>query len=65
MRPDLPPCQRASHRRVASGDASAVRHGATGPCREPGHVCAGDDWTRQGTDGFLGHDRCQGQRSGL
>jgi len=28
-------------------------------------VCAGDDWTRQGTDGFLGHDRCQGQRSGL
>src|SRR5262252_7605651 len=23
------------------------------------------DWTRQGTDGFLGHDRCQGPTSGL
>jgi hypothetical protein len=23
------------------------------------------DWTRQGTDGFLGHERGQGQTSGL
>ena len=22
------------------------------------------DWTRQGTEGFLGHPRCQGQTSG-
>src|SRR2546427_11136623 len=50
---------------VESGDASAVSRGETGPFREPGHLCAVYDWTRQGTDGFLGHDRCQGQTSGL
>jgi hypothetical protein len=27
-------------------------------------LCAVVDWTRQGTDGFLGHDRCQGQTFG-
>jgi hypothetical protein len=27
-------------------------------------LCAVYDWTRQGTDGFLGHDRCQGQTFG-
>jgi hypothetical protein len=28
-------------------------------------VCVIPAWTRQGTDGFLGHRRCQGQTSGL
>lgn len=28
-------------------------------------LCAVHDWTREGTDGFLGHDRCQGPMSGL
>ena len=54
----------ACHRRVETGDASAVSHGKTGPFREPGHVCAVNDWTREGTDGFLGHHRCQGQTLG-
>jgi hypothetical protein len=49
---------------VASGDASAVSHGETGPFREPWHVCAVAAGTRQGTDGFLGHDRGQGQTFG-
>jgi hypothetical protein len=26
--------------------------------------CDVHDWTRQGTEGFLGHTRCQGQTSG-
>jgi hypothetical protein len=52
------------HRIVESGDASAVSHVETGPFREPCHLCAVYDWTRQGTDGFLGHDRCQGQTFG-
>src|SRR4029450_6782400 len=29
-----------------------------------GHGCAVDEWPREGTDGFLGHDRCQGQTCG-
>jgi hypothetical protein len=37
----------------------------TGPFRKPGHLCASLRLTRQGTDGVLGHDRCQGQTSGL
>jgi hypothetical protein len=28
-------------------------------------VCVRHAWTRQGTDGFLGHEACQGQTSGL
>ena len=64
MRPALNPCQRASLRVMESGDASAVSPRETGPAREPWHVCAGADWTRQGTDGFLGHERCQGQTCG-
>ena len=48
-----------------SGDASAVSHGETGPAREPWPLYAVANWTRQGTDGFLGHERCQGQTSGL
>src|SRR5262245_12538599 len=52
------------HRIVESGDASAVSHGETGPFREPYHWCTVYDGTRQGTAGFLGHDRCQGQTCG-
>jgi len=55
----------ALHRIVEAGDASAVSHVETGPFREPWHLWAVYDWTRQGTDGFLGHERCQGQTSGL
>ena len=49
---------------VESGDASAVSHVETGPFREPWHVCAVADWTRQGTDGLLGPAKCQGQTFG-
>src|SRR5262245_3876199 len=54
----------ASLRVRESGDASAVSHGETGPAREPWPLYAVANWTRQGTDGFLGHERCQGQTSG-
>jgi|RhiMetdeSRZDD1v2_1073273.scaffolds.fasta_scaffold713590_2 hypothetical protein len=54
----------ASLRVMESGDASAVSQVETGPAREPWHLCAVADWTRQGTDGFLGHDKCQGQTFG-
>jgi hypothetical protein len=45
-------------------DASAVSPKKAGPVREPGDLDAVYDWTRQGTEGFLGHRRCQGQTSG-
>jgi len=45
-------------------DASAVSPGKGGPVREPCDLDAVHDWTRQGTEGFLGHPRCQGQTSG-
>src|SRR5262249_47751432 len=47
-----------------SGDASAVRYGETGSAKAPWPVGAVSAWTRQGTDGVLGHDRCQGQTCG-
>jgi len=28
------------------------------------HLYAVHDWTRQGTEGFLGHAQCQGQTPG-
>jgi hypothetical protein len=46
-------------------DASAVSHADTGPAREPYNLSEGHDWTRQGTDGFLGHATCQGQTLGF
>ena len=45
-------------------DASAVSPGKGGPAREPCDLSAGHDWTRQGTEGFLGHPRCQGRTAG-
>jgi hypothetical protein len=45
-------------------DASAVSPVKVGPAREPCDLYAVHDWTRQGTEGFLGHPRCQGQTSG-
>jgi hypothetical protein len=45
-------------------DASAVSPKKGGPAREPCDLYAVHDWTRQGTEGFLGHRRCQGQTSG-
>jgi hypothetical protein len=45
-------------------DASAVRPVKGGPAREPCDLYAVHDWTRQGTEGFLGHRQCQGQTSG-
>ena len=54
----------ACYRMVESCDASAVSLGKSGPAREPHHLYAVHDWTRQGTEGFLGHRRCQGQTSG-
>jgi hypothetical protein len=45
-------------------DASAVSPIKVGPAREPYYLYAVHDWTRQGTEGFLGHPRCQGQTSG-
>jgi hypothetical protein len=45
-------------------DASAVSPVKGGPAREPGDLYAVHAWTRQGTEGFLGHRRCQGQTSG-
>jgi len=45
-------------------DASAVSPRKGGPVREPQYLYAVHDWTRQGTEGFLGHRRCQGQTSG-
>jgi hypothetical protein len=45
-------------------DASAVSPKKGGPVREPRYLYAVHDWTRQGTEGFLGHRRCQGQTSG-
>ena len=49
---------------MGGGDASAVSHADTGPAREPRDLSEGHDWTRQGTDGFLGHTACQGQTGG-
>src|SRR5215831_20321464 len=45
-------------------DASAVSPIKVGPAREPYYLYAVHAWTRQGTEGFLGHPRCQGQTSG-
>jgi len=45
-------------------DASAVSPVKVGPVREPCYLYAVHDWTRQGTEGFLGHGRCQGPTSG-
>src|SRR5215813_7286915 len=55
----------ACHRIVEWCDASAVSQTETGPEREPSDLCETHGWTRQGTDGFLGHSRCQGRTSGL
>src|SRR6266566_7696615 len=54
----------AYHRIVESCDASAVSPVKVGPEREPGYLYAVPDWTRQGTEGFLGHGWCQGPTSG-
>src|SRR5215468_2733771 len=45
-------------------DASAVSPRQGGPAREPCDLDAVHAWTRQGTEGFLGYPRCQGQTSG-
>jgi len=45
-------------------DASAVSPVKVGPVWEPCYLYAVHAWTRQGTEGFLGHGRCQGQTSG-
>src|SRR3989442_13927083 len=55
----------AYHRIVESCDASAVSPIKVGPVREPRYLYAVHDWTRQGTEGFLGHGACQGPTSGL
>src|SRR5438034_8642315 len=52
------------HRIVESCDASAVCPIKVGPVREPRYLYAVHDWTRQGTEGFLGHGACQGPTSG-
>src|SRR6266436_6197498 len=53
------------YRRMAElCDASAMSPVKVGPAREPGYLYAVHDWTRQGTEGFLGHGACQGQPSG-
>ena len=49
---------------MGGGDASAVSYAETGPAREPRDLSEGHNWTRQGTDGFLGHTACQGQTVG-
>src|SRR5262245_38861579 len=54
----------AYHRIVESCDASAVSPGKGGPAREPCDLYAVHAWTRQGTEGFLGHRACQGPTSG-
>src|SRR6266566_3874208 len=54
----------ACHRMAELCDASAVSPVKVGPAREPCYLYAVHDWTRQGTEGFLGHPRCQGQTSG-
>ena len=54
----------AYHRIVESCDASAASPGKGGPAREPYDLYAVHEWTRQGTEGFLGQPRCQGQTSG-
>src|SRR5436853_490739 len=48
-------------RRCAAAAVSPVK---VGPVREPCYLYAVHDWTRQGTEGFLGHRRGQGQTSG-
>jgi hypothetical protein len=45
-------------------DASAVSPVKVGPAREPCYLYVVHDWTRQGTEGFLGQPRCQGLTSG-
>src|SRR5215216_4005043 len=54
----------AGHRIVESCDASAVSPEKGGPAREPRSLDAVQHWTRQGTEGFLGHGACQGRTSG-
>src|SRR5215467_6776634 len=54
----------AHHRIVGSCDAFAVSPIKVGPVREPRDLYAVHDWTRQGTEGFLGHSVCQGPTSG-
>ena len=46
------------------GDASAVSPRKGGPAGEPEYLYAVRDWTRQGTEDFLGHGSCQGQTPG-
>jgi len=53
MTKGLPP-----HGRV--GDASAVSPVKGGPAREPYYLYAVHDWTREGTEGFLGHPTMPG-----
>jgi hypothetical protein len=53
-----------SRRMAELCDASAVSPRKVGPAREPCDLYAGHAWTRQGTEGFLGQPRCQGQTSG-
>src|SRR5215211_6218050 len=55
----------ACHRMIAWCDASVVSLGKSGPAREPEDLYAVHNWTRQGTEGFLGHRRCQGPTSGV
>ena len=64
MGPHLTPSHMACHRMVTWCDASAVSLGKSGPAREPEDLYAVHHWTRQGTEGFLGHQRCQGPTSG-
>ena len=46
-------------------DASAVSPVKGGPREGAMYLYVVHDWTRQGTEGFLGHAQCQGQTSGL
>src|SRR5215217_5506349 len=64
IRPSLNSSQMAGHRLVESCDASAVSPRKGGPVREPRYLYAVHDWTRQGTEGFLGHRVCEGPTSG-
>jgi hypothetical protein len=54
----------ACRRMMGWCDASAVSQPDTGPEGEPDDLCEPHDWTREGTDGFLGHSRCQGRTAG-
>src|SRR5262249_48028820 len=64
LSPCLNPYPMACRRMAAWGDASAVRPGNGGAGRERYELDAVPAWTRQGTEGFLGHRRGQGETSG-